>query len=304
MKYKNLIQYFKCISFLILIKSQGVGQTHSKIILIDEGHYNFHTLSSGYKTFAELQKENGHILSEHRGLFTKKSINKGDVLVIVNPLPFFGDSLQRIAFRNNEPTRYSKAATKSAFSSKEIQVVRNWVKKGGSLLLILDHAPHGAAGKNLAAAFGVESRNVETTDSIHKDSPEARFTILFTRSNNMIGEHPITLGVDSIVTYLGESLLGPESSTSILRLIKPARERDWLAEKNEYRYRPADGRSQGIALEFGNGRVVVLGEAGMLISSPGINTGEKGNEGIARPDRGNKIFAINLINWLIRLDSL
>jgi hypothetical protein len=42
----------------------------------------------------------------------------------------------------------------SAFSPTEIEVVKNWVKDGGSLLLIADHMPFAGAVADLAKAFG------------------------------------------------------------------------------------------------------------------------------------------------------
>ncbi len=43
-----------------------------------------------------------------------------------------------------------------AFTSMECDAVRDWVRGGGSLLLIADHAPFGDAAAILAQRFGVE----------------------------------------------------------------------------------------------------------------------------------------------------
>jgi len=107
-------------------------------------------------------------------------------------------------------------------------------------------------------------------------------------------------GVDSVVTYLGGSLLGPPNSVPLLTLPPTATDRDWLLTTGEYRSREAIGRSQGLAMEFGKGRAVILGEAGMLTSTPGINANINGNDGIALQNRGNKNFALNVIKWLAR----
>src|SRR5205823_8788819 len=44
----------------------------------------------------------------------------------------------------------------SAFTTAECEAVREWVREGGSLLLIADHTPWGAAAESLATSFGVQ----------------------------------------------------------------------------------------------------------------------------------------------------
>ena len=61
--------------------------------------------------------------------------------------------------------------------------------------------------------------------------------------------------------------------------------------------RSAAGRAQGVALQVGRGRVVVLGEASML----GAFTLRRGQDyafGMNRRDHGNRQFAINIVRWL------
>jgi hypothetical protein len=58
----------------------------------------------------------------------------------------------------------------------------------------------------------------------------------------------------------------------------------------------AAGRAQGIAMKFGKGRVIILGEAGMLsaqiIASKGIRFG------MNRPGIDNRQLALNIMHWL------
>lgn len=288
--------------FLLLITFNCISQSKTKSILIDEGHYNFHTINGGYSAFANLLLQNGYDVKAHKGPFNSSSFKEGDVLIIANPFPDQRDSLTKQAAAKREPFRWSSVAARSAFTTEEIKIVQNWVFNGGSLLLVLDHAPHGETGGQLALAFGVETRNVETTDSTNSDTTVKSPTLLFTRYKGLIGQHPILHNVDSVVTYLGESLLGPPSSSVLLQLPSTTIDRDWLAATREYRNRSAAGRAQGIAFEYGKGRVVILGEAGMLTSTPGNNTNTNGSDGIARADRGNKNFAINIINWLAKVN--
>jgi hypothetical protein len=58
----------------------------------------------------------------------------------------------------------------------------------------------------------------------------------------------------------------------------------------------AAGRSQGIVIKSGKGRVVVLGEAAML--SAQLAGPNKNPFGMNRPGIDNRQFALNLMHWL------
>jgi len=169
------------LNFLLTIPFHASSQTEPKKILIDEGHYNFHTINGGYASLANLLNQNGYQIAAHKGQFNSSSLKKGNVLIIANPFPNQRDTLIKQAFKANEPFRWSSVATHSAFTASEIDIVKKWVYKGGALLLVLDHAPHGETGGRLARTFGVETRNVETTDSTNRDPAVKSPTLLFTR---------------------------------------------------------------------------------------------------------------------------
>jgi hypothetical protein len=61
----------------------------------------------------------------------------------------------------------------------------------------------------------------------------------------------------------------------------------------------AKGRAQGLAVEVGKGRVVVLGEAGMLSAQ---RNGPGGSPvGMNFPGYDNRQLALNIMHWLSRL---
>jgi protein-S-isoprenylcysteine O-methyltransferase Ste14 len=60
----------------------------------------------------------------------------------------------------------------------------------------------------------------------------------------------------------------------------------------------AGGRAQGLALEVQTGRVVILGEAGMLRAQRGRN-GER--VGMNVPGCDNRQLALNIMRWLSRV---
>jgi hypothetical protein len=100
--------------------------------MVDEAHFNFHTAEGRYQPFSELLRRDGYVVKPSRLKFSKVSLRDGQILVIANPL----------AERNR--TDWS-LPTPSAFSDEEIEAVRDWVKGGGSLLLIADHMPFPGA---------------------------------------------------------------------------------------------------------------------------------------------------------------
>ncbi len=80
-----------------------------------------------------------------------------------------------------------------------------------------------------------------------------------------------------------------------------------LADTAMDAYRPPDpttprklvsaaGRAQGVALKFGKGRVIVLGEAGML--SAQVVGQERRPFGMNRPGIDNRQLALNIMHWL------
>jgi hypothetical protein len=60
----------------------------------------------------------------------------------------------------------------------------------------------------------------------------------------------------------------------------------------------AKGKSQGTALEMGRGRVVMLGEAGMLSAQ---RDGRRSPVGMNFPGYDNRQLAVNIMHWLSRL---
>jgi len=205
---------------------------------IDEAHRNFHTATGNYRPFAELLRRDGYRVSASTQPFTRVSLSAYDVLVIANARG--GDDAETVA--------------NPAFTAEERAALREWVRGGGSLLLIADHAPFGAAAEALGMEFGVGM-------------------------------------LDSVAAALRA---GGRRDTSVvavqMRPVAPAS------------FSSAAGRAQGVALPFGAGRVVVLGEAAMLsaqvVEIPGRETIHMG---MNVPGTDDRQFALNVMHWLSRL---
>jgi hypothetical protein len=106
---------------------------------VDEAHHEFHTASGRYRPFAGLLRSDGAEVVPGRTSFTRKALHGVDVLVIANAL--------------GDPRMDHPDAARSAFTPEECHVVADWVRAGGGLLLIADHAPMGAAASRLAGAL-------------------------------------------------------------------------------------------------------------------------------------------------------
>jgi hypothetical protein len=257
-------------------------------VALDEAHRNFHTLDGRYAPFGKLLRADGYRVAPNTRRLDRGALRDVDVLVVAN------------ATGGTTP----ETAGQPAFSAREVKAVRDWVKRGGALLLVADHAPYGGAAESLARAFNVGMTKgfaIDTAASAHAlDNPSF---LRYTRENHGLGSHPILVGRDStervrtVVAFTGQSLTWPVGATPLLTMSPTAQER---ASRS-----PTDtlvsvgGRVQGIALTLGKGRVVVLGEAAMLsaqvVEQPGRPPLYMGMN-VAGTD--DKQFALNVLHWL------
>ena len=255
-------------------------------VLFDEAHNNFHTATGRYKPFADLITSDGYSVTPNTQPFTRDSLKGFDILVISNALGMGATAMN------------SPGASKPAFTDAECDAVRDWVRAGGSLLLIADHAPMGSANAGLGQRFGVDMSKMFTLDEANtpKEDNNPGF-IIYTRERGL-GDHPITNGRDRservgrVIAFTGQSLKGPAGSFAFMRLADTAMDAMPNVEKNV----SAAGRAQGIAMEFGKGRVVLMGEAGMLTAQ--LAGPNKVQFGMNRPGIDNRQLALNIMHWL------
>lgn len=271
-----------------LIIATPAYRTSRPKVLFDEGHFNVHTSGGRYKRFADLITADGYAVTPSKQKFREETLRGYDVLIIVSALG---------ADRDSKPD----SAANPAFTEAEADAVRDWVLRGGRLLLITDHEPTGAAAQNLAQRFGVDLRNGWVMDSTRSNHlTGCAGCIYFTRDNGLLGDHPITRGrhvgerVPGVITGVGLSLKGPEGSATLLKLSGTTYD-----ELPDGRKLAAAGRSQGSAFTFGNGRVVVIGEAAVIsgqdTARPGfvIDRWGRHQHGIDA-----RQFALNVMHWL------
>jgi hypothetical protein len=273
------------------VASPRFASTHP-LAVVDQAHHNASTAGWGnrYWPFARLLRADGYDVREGTRAFEPGSLRDVDVLVIANASGAAKPQFLGI----NLPVRRVGRREDPAFTAEEVRTVADWVERGGSLLLIADHAPFGSAAEAMAAAFGVRMGKgfVEVPDE--KSDP-----LLFSTQNERLGDHPILSGdasggvVRRVMTFTGQSLSGPAGSAVLLRLPRSAVE--YVPDGSNLEPRPA-GEAQALALSWGQGRVVVLGEAAMLTAqvANGIPFG------MNSPGNDNRQFALNTMHWLSR----
>jgi len=265
-------------------------------IVFDHGHRNVHSISGRYEPFANLVRADGCKIESSRSQIDGATLFGVDVLVIVNAA---GEGKRE----------------ESAFSVAEIGQMEKWVREGGSLLLVADHHPYGPAAAPLAKAFGVTMYGGWCDDETNarKGSGDTG-QIVFTRETGLM-DHPITRGksagdqVSTVETFTGQSLSGPADASVLLAFSATAMDRVPVGSKSvtkgssttttfETRDQSAAGHCQGLAMEYGKGRVVVLGEAAMLTAQVDVNSGVK--FGMNAAGNENRQFVLNLVRWLGR----
>ena len=257
-------------------------------ILFDEGHNNSHKTSGTYKPFATLIRNDGCEVTTTDKQITSEVLSGFDIYIIANARGK-GDL-------NDAP----------AFTEGECNTIKEWVSNGGSLLLITDHFPMGSAVEILANRFGVEMQKGMVQDSVYHDkSSKDESQLEFSRENKLLSDCEITKEIDKVITFTGQSIKCKDSCISFLNLSDVAYDMtaktEVLKDGNDTRVtvtfnnpQSAKGRSQGLALKFGKGKVIVLGEAAMLSAQLNRDNSKFGMN--VNPD--NKKLALNIIHWL------
>ena len=128
---------FNRVEFDATIRSPAFAED-GPVVLFDAGHHNHHSLNGSYRPFAKLLRNDGFSFSMLNGPVLAETLSPANILVVVTAL---ADTAT-----NAEP----------AFTQAEIAAVVNWVRGGGSLLLVTEHYPFANSVEGLANAVGIE----------------------------------------------------------------------------------------------------------------------------------------------------
>lgn len=273
-----------------IIENPAYEANMGSVIVIDEAHHNFHTMSGRYQAFAKLLQTDGYQVKPFKEKFTKKRLEQGKILVISNALHE----------RNIEDW---SLPTSSAFTEDEIEAVNRWVKDGGSLFLIADHMPLPGCAADLAASFGFKFYNGFALDTTKRGGID-----MFYRDKGTVKISAITEGrtkterIDSVGTFTGQGFEIPQKAEAILvfdsrfKMLMP--EVAWEFTDKTPRI-PIEGFSQIACLKYGKGRIVVSGEAAMFTSQ---RAGNGRLVGMGSPEvPQNQQLLLNIVHWLDKL---
>jgi len=267
-------------------------------VLFDEAHHNGHRAGKSYRPFVRLIEADGYRVATISKKITAEALRPYAVYVVANALG--------LNDRNDDP----------AFDDSECDAIRDWVAAGGALLLITDHYPTGHAAEALAARFRVRFSKGEVADSVEYDPAFEPTHLVFSSENRGLSAHPVIEGRDPseriarVLTFTGQAIQAAPpavgflrlSETAVARAAKPTvvrRGGDVIVNVEYGDPAPAPGWSQGLALEHGKGRVIVLGEAAMLTARLRRFDGQR--VGMNVPGYDNRQLALNLMHWLTRL---
>ena len=288
------------------VPAPAYSTVHPKV-LFDEAHFNVHTAAGSYKPFVTLTRNDGYAVMPGKIEFSESTLKGQDILVIANAL--------------GSPDPDTAQASNAAFTEKECDAVADWVRNGGALLLITDHEPSGAAAENLARRFGIAmgKGTAFRKSALYKSDLGPPAWFLFSRDNGLLGDHPITQGrsvaerLNRVLDFTGQSLSVPEGAIAFLKLdddafeIVDGRILEKLPPDNVMQVAtPVSGRAQGVALPFGKGRVVIVGEAAMLTAAVDHYKNKNGEDqesrsGMAEPRFDDKQLVLNVMHWLSKL---
>ena len=262
------------------------------VVCVDEAHSNFHTADGRYKGFADVVRSDGFEVRGSNEKFTAQSLAKCRVIVIANA---GGSDGELWAYPHD-----------SAFTRDEINAMFLWIRGGGSLLLIADHAPMAGAAAGLAAMLGAVMADGYANTNSGKPLPD-----IFSAANGLLKPHAILRGrdgdaaIDSVGTFTGSAfqvskefspmLVLPAETVVVVRWVMNFEEN--APPNSEWPRIPAGGWLQGASRELGKGRVVLLGEAAMC--SAQLAGAEKRPMGMNHPQAPqNAQFCLNTVRWL------
>lgn len=255
------------------------------LVLIDQAHYNFHTMSGRFQPFASLLQRDGYVVKPLSQAFSPQALSQANVLVIAN------------ALHPDNQTQWT-LPTPSAFTDVEIATVQEWVNQGGSLFLIADHMPFPGAAEKLAASFGVKFYNGFAMKKKNKSKD------IFTAKNGLQA-CAITNGrnasekITAVQTFTGQAFQVPDIAQPILlftdeyQILLP--QTAWEFTKDTPGI-AATNFVQGACMRYGQGRMVVFGEAAMFTAQL---AGGKNKVGMNAPSaRQNARLLLNIMHWL------
>lgn len=153
--------------------------------------------------------------------------------------------------------------------------------------------PFAGSVIDLARSFGFEYANCFAMDNRRRD-PER-----FYKGNRTLLDNELTRGIDTIVTFTGSAFRIPKKATGILALDNYTLLFPDVAWDFTENTRAVDSRGyyQGAYMQYGKGKIVVMGEAAMF--SAQLAGPDRTRIGMNHPAaRQNPQLLLNMVHWL------
>ena len=265
-----------------------------RVILYDEGHCNLHRLGDTYKSFAALHVSRGFEIEVQREPITREHLSGVDLFVTVNP--------QHPDSKIPHPDSKNdwKAPYPGSYTEEEEEAIEEFVDRGGGLLLVTNHEPLGHFVNSLSSRFGMRPGLNCTSDPEEDHHKASEFFVTFHQKLGMLGEHPILNGkcreekIYRVQSFCGETIDG--NGDPLLSLGTQARTHGWYKKEE---IKPAPRQAMARATTHGEGRVAMVGDAGIFRDSRVKRIRlQRIRMGIGAAD--NKQFAANIVRWLLK----
>jgi len=242
------------------------------------------------KPFVDLSNNDGYQPIIDSGVFTSAYLANYQMVFITPAMPFKLSSKREVT-------------TEITFTPDELTALKNWVRSGGSLIMLSEHAPIDKSMTPLFNTFGIQLSIGAVYDTVNCDTtikiPNFETILQFTSSNGLLNkDHPLTTGankneiVDNIETYTGSALTG-EGFNNIFKLAPSAAIKKWSGSLPS-----GGGNSQCLAGNFGKGKVVALGDCNGFTAMYVKTGGKKFSAGMQVEKYDWKQFVLNTLHWL------
>lgn len=245
----------------------GESSNESYVIAFDQSHAPAYTIESNgnYSILADFLRSLGYIVKSISSI-EYDSLRNVSTLVIATP------SIE--------------------YSSQEAEVLRVWVENGGSLLILAEWGEYSKPLKELADTFNFRIEGLDRNDMLV--DPSQHLVVdgvsyeawIYVGRSQLNTTSPMLRGVSRLEFYGATSLTLEVGDGSILAFT--SKDTKWF-----YSDAKEAGKPLAVAMTYGDGKIVVIGDSDLFSNQDLDRDGE-----INLFDSDNEIFAINVFSWL------
>lgn len=262
------------------------GKGKGPVIYFDQAHLNPYRIDCNFTALRKMLEKDGYDVRPYRVPFTEKGLNTGEILVIGNAI-----APQVNGWRLDSA---------QAFTTEERLALVNWVKSGGTLLLIADEPPYPDRIKDLASDFGFKF-----AEGTAIDTSQSGVGTIVSRAYGTLNKHITTEGrndnevIDQLAVFRGSAFQVPQGAKSIITLNDKFRffGDDPLMDLTNVDIGSAEGFSMAATMSVGDGKIAVFGDIEMLGAFKTIDSGDKIGMNWKYANE-NATFVMNIFHWL------